>query len=176
MARAAAGAGPVGGWQAGGGHGQQYRECRLIWPAQRCRERPTKSPASGRAGRISCLSRYSSRRLVWMLFEDVVYLLFQFKFLFFQILHLGAVVAGVVFLQLSDLRIQVVVQVKLLLEMDITALQFRDEISVLRKHVMKPPCCRLIVPARPKYPLLPGRNVIPIQFGATDLLHGKGDL
>lgn len=50
-----------------------------------------------------------------MLFEDVVYLLFQFKFLFFQILHLGAVVAGVVFLQLSDLRIQVVVQVKLAL-------------------------------------------------------------
>ena len=83
---------------------------------------------------------------MWMLFEDVVYLLFQFKFLFFQILHLGAVVAGVMLFQLSNLRIQVVVQVKLLLEMDITALQFRDEISVLREHVMKPPWCRLIVP------------------------------
>ena len=83
---------------------------------------------------------------MWMLFEDVVYLLFQFKFLFFQILHLGAVIAGVMFFQLPDLRIQVVVQVKLLLEMDITALQFRDEISVLGEHVMEPPWCRLIVP------------------------------
>ncbi len=51
-----------------------------------------------------------------MLFEDVVDLLFQFKFLFFQILHLGAVVAGVMLFQLSNLHIQVVVQVKLLLE------------------------------------------------------------
>lgn len=138
-------------------------------------EQPTKSPASGRAGRISCLSRYSSRRLLWMLFEDVVDLLFQFEFLFFQILHLGAVVAGVMFLQLSNLHIQVVMQVKLLLEMDITALQFRDELSVLWEHVMRPPWFRLIVPARPNYRVPCEINVIRLQFGTNDLLHAMGD-
>ena len=51
-----------------------------------------------------------------MLFEDVVDLLFQFKCLFFQILHLGAIIAGVLPLQFSNLLIQVVVQVKLLLK------------------------------------------------------------
>ena len=66
---------------------------------------------------------------MWMLFEDVVYLLFQFKFLFFQILHLGAVIAGVMFFQLPDLRIQVVVQVKLLLEW--TSLLFSFEMRSL---------------------------------------------
>ena len=96
-----------------------------------------------------------------MLFEDVVYLLFQFEFLFFQISHLGAIVAGVMLFQLSNLRIQVVVQVKLLLEMDITALQFRDEFSVLWEHVMEPPWFRLIVPVRPKLPLSAGDKCDP---------------
>lgn len=110
-----------------------------------------------------------------MLFEDVVDLLFQFKFLFFQILHLGAVVAGVMLFQLSNLHIQVVVQVKLLLEMDITALQLRDELSVLWEHVMRPPWFRLIVPARPNYRVPREINVIRLQFGTNDLLHGMGD-
>jgi len=48
LARAATGAGPAGGRQAGSG--QQRRQGRLIWPAQRCREWPTKSPALSRAG------------------------------------------------------------------------------------------------------------------------------